>query len=515
MKHFVLYIIIGLGIGFSLTAQPAFERLHGTPDNWDYHNYVKQLPDKSFLLGGGTRNFFAESDSAYTHRMFLTHLDSTGSLIQRKYYPFHNEESNIYGFYDINNGYTMLHGHSSILQPLAPQKMYLSYVNSDTFKNIYMDAVKPNAYVVRNVILNKRQQFVFHVSYGMTQGDSFYICATDTQGKRLWLKEYLSTNIQVLNLVQAHDGGYFLSGYLLANNYRDWKDGTLQYFGHPSRLWLAKLDSLGNEQWQKIFSGNFYEPRGPYAHIIGPSSIGAHFNGITPLSDGTYMAYGQVNVFPYMAKLSENGDVLWHEKIDTARIAEQQIPEDIHKIIDRNGSLYALAYKESYYKQLWKLTYSGKCLWKRDYYHQYNILSAILAIESVDDGFVMVGAVKDTNTWDVLPQQGWIIKTDTNGCIKTGCHLNDSVDVSIDTLTINRKTLSINIYPNPANQVIRIQHSLTKASLKIVNTLGETVYQTQDIPHELNTSQLGEGIYFLVVQEGQLQHKHKLLIQHP
>ena len=80
-------------------------------------------------------------------------------------------------------------------------------------------------------------------SYGAS-GHNMWLIKTDSLGNELWNKTFGGSNDDEAESVQqTTDGGYILAGW------------TKSYGAGMKDLWLVKTDSLGNEQWNKVFGG--------------------------------------------------------------------------------------------------------------------------------------------------------------------------------------------------------------------------------------------------------------------
>ena len=86
----------------------------------------------------------------------------------------------------------------------------------------------------------------------------------------------------------------------------------------------------------------------------------------------------------------------------------------------------------------------------------------------------------------------------------------------------NKKTDFI-FFPNPSNDKITFRYdSQNIFSIQIYNAIGQLVINTNELTssnainnYQINTSQLSNGIYFLIINENNKSlQQHKLIIQH-
>ena len=85
-------------------------------------------------------------------------------------------------------------------------------------------------------------------SYG-AGGADFWLIRLDRQGNKVWDKTFGGDKYdRAYSLIQTTDGGYAVAG------------GTDESYGAgDDDFWVIKLDSQGNEVWDKTFDGNKYD----------------------------------------------------------------------------------------------------------------------------------------------------------------------------------------------------------------------------------------------------------------
>ncbi len=82
---------------------------------------------------------------------------------------------------------------------------------------------------------------------------------------------------------------------------------------------------------------------------------------------------------------------------------------------------------------------------------------------------------------------------------------------------------TINTFPNPVSANLNVDISnfsdFEPITLKLVNVVGSTVYQTQvqsgnNAGVTINTSEIKNGIYILIAESDSKQARQKVLVQH-
>lgn len=114
--------------------------------------------------------------------------------------------------------------------------------------------------------------------------------------------------------------------------------------------------------------------------------------------------------------------------------------------------------------------------------------------------------------------------TTQSGCVETYCKVVKCLNAGDPGRPKGREGMAVaeltfSIYPNPAKEVLYLQHDLTEgAEVLFYNPLGQVVLQQSIKAHgetaALPVANLGAGLYFIkVVQQGKLLYQDKVLIQ--
>ncbi|WP_299903011.1 PKD domain-containing protein [uncultured Aquimarina sp.] len=90
-----------------------------------------------------------------------------------------------------------------------------------------------------------------------------------------------------------------------------------------------------------------------------------------------------------------------------------------------------------------------------------------------------------------------------------GCStFSEAVEIqALSTPDLQSPEDQIVLYPNPANEILHIDgvsELKDKFSLKVVNALGQTVILKSGVPETIDTSKLSEGLYFLLINNKQV-----------
>jgi hypothetical protein len=82
-------------------------------------------------------------------------------------------------------------------------------------------------------------------------GYDYWVAKLDNEGNLKWENSYGgSKDEEPSSIIQTNDGGFVISGYAFSN------DGDLNNNKGGSDVWIVKTDSVGDLQWQKNFGGS-------------------------------------------------------------------------------------------------------------------------------------------------------------------------------------------------------------------------------------------------------------------
>jgi hypothetical protein len=124
-------------------------------------------------------------------------------------------------------------------------------------------------------------------SYGAGSAD-FWVLKLDSSGNTQWQKTYGGTDSDYGYCInQTSDGGYAVTG------------STTSYGAGNADLWVIKLDSSGNTQWQKTYGGSSSD----FGYCINQSTDGDYV--VTGFTD----SYGAGNVDLWVLRLDSSGDI--------------------------------------------------------------------------------------------------------------------------------------------------------------------------------------------------------------
>ena len=297
------------------------------------------------------------------------------------------------------------------------------------------------------------------------------IFKTDTAGLVLWQWQDTAhyCSMQAFGLQPTDDNGYIYTNWQ-ATKLINLPSGNGIYVG---RYFITKLDTSLNLIFKKQFSISKTYDVGMLLYTLKKDwennyiAVGHRSDFVVLNTDTFALDYG------YIIKLNNNGDTLWSRLY--ANSATLPVLGGIHPYT--TNKLYDFDFK-------------------------------------ADGGIIACGDVMDF-TLPSQQQKAWLLSLDSYGCLSAGCHLFDAVTET------EKKEGVFKAYPNPANDVLYIQHlpgfETQQCELQMADITGKIVMQqkliNQEVTYILSTETLNNGIYFLSLKtESGLVQTEKIIV---
>ena len=228
----------------------------------------------------------------------------------------------------------------------------------------------------------------------------------DSSGSVEWQKTFDGTQFEVLHSVQqTSDGGYIVAG---ANEYDS--------YGYRSGIWVIKLSSVGAVQWQKTFDGISTD----WAYSVQQTSD----DGYIVAGYSYYSSEAGADDI-WILKLDSSGNVQWEKTYggtDQDRANSVQQTSDGGYIVAGYSNSYSNPYRSTGYNGwVLKLDGSGSVEWQKAYVgdpYPYDRLDGDWAYsvqQTSDGGYVVAGY---TYSYGVGHEDGWILKLDSSGNVE-------------------------------------------------------------------------------------------------
>jgi len=235
------------------------------------------------------------------------------------------------------------------------------------------------------------------------------------------------------SIKQTNDGGYIIAGRSQSN------DGDVT--GHHSTFmfydyWIAKIDSLGNIQWQKSLGGSVTDE----ANSIQQTNDGGYIvAGVSGSNDGDVTGnHGDVDF--WVVKLDTIGNIIWQKSLggtgfdyatsiqqtnDGGYIVAGESGSNDGDVTGHHGSTGCYQSDMDYW--VVKLDSTGNIIWQKSL--GGTDCDCASSIQQTNDGGYIIAGVSGSNDGDVSGHHGftinnngwfdyWIIKLDSAGNIQ-------------------------------------------------------------------------------------------------
>ena len=246
--------------------------------------------------------------------------------------------------------------------------------------------------------------------FGNHGSDDFWVVKLSTTGTIEWQKTLGGGGIELASKIQqTTDGGYIVTGYTYSN------DGDVSGNHGGKDIWVVKLSTTGNFQWQKTLGGAGNE----YASSIQQTTDGGYvLAGSTNSTNGDVTGnHGGVDY--WVVKFSTSGTIQWQKTLggtgdDVA--SSIQLTNDGGYIVagyttSTDGDV--TSNHGSFDTWLVKLSITGVIQWQKTFGGtDYDNASSIQ--QTTDGGYIVAGYTT-SNDGDVTGNHGgntdlWVIK---------------------------------------------------------------------------------------------------------
>jgi hypothetical protein len=250
----------------------------------------------------------------------------------------------------------------------------------------------------------------------------YWVVKTDANGTIKWQKSLGGSNDDAAFAVQqTKDGGYIVAGTSKSND----GDVTFHYGNLANEdIWIVKLNSTGNIQWQKTYGGTDIDR---VAGIHQTKDGGYIFAGTTYSNDGNVSGNHSAGIGDYwVVKLDSSGTLTWQKCLGGTHV------ENANSIQQTKDGGYVVAgWAESKDGDItrhhgtisasdeWivKLDSLGNITWQKTF-GGTNDDEAYSVVQTFDNGYIIAGFARSTDG-DVTGNHGgedyWLIKLNKNG----------------------------------------------------------------------------------------------------
>jgi hypothetical protein len=322
----------------------------------------------------------------------------------------------------------------------------------------------------------------------------YWVIKTDSTGNIAWQKTYGGTGTDRANSIkQTADGGYIIGGYSLSSN------GDVALNHGIFDYWVIKTNSLGNITWQKTFGGSALD----FCKTVSQTSDhGYVIAGQTNSTDGDII-FNNGNSDLYIIKLDSNSNVEWQKTFggtNSETLYEiKQTSDNGYIMVGSTSSNDGDLPTTHTYNDIWvvKLGISGSIDWQKSI--AGNVYSPSGSIIPTNDGGYAICGNTASYDDDVISINGsadyWIIKLAPLSATSVQENQLTNIVLSIYPNPTN-DFIHINASTSITNESYSIINTLGQT---VLNGKVENDNTT------INVQTLQAGVYFLQIGSKQTQ----------
>ncbi len=239
-----------------------------------------------------------------------------------------------------------------------------------------------------------------------------WLIKTDSNGVMEWNQTYGGSLSDIAySLVSTSDGGYALAG------------GTASFGNGKSDVWLVKVDSLGDMEWNQTYGGSLADQCW--------SSVVASDGGYTLLCQTSSFGVGEFDV--WLVKVDSLGNLEWNQTYGGSGY------ESVSTIIGTSDGGYALACSTQSFgagsSDFWliKVDSLGNMEWNQTYGGS-GVEFANSLVATSDGGYTLAGS---TNTHRTGNADVWLVKVDSLGNMEWNLTYGSSLADYCDAIVVS------------------------------------------------------------------------------
>jgi hypothetical protein len=453
--------------------------------NKTYDNYIDGIFNVNEIPGGYYSAMIALVPFTYRRVIFIK-TNLMGDTIFQKVYAdstdapvyfsfFQTSDTNfIAGSYDVDVPNQSLH-----------LSLFKTNLNGDSLWKKNINSPPGYSYYGNYVIETSDHGFLIAgeiADTALNDGNAFILKA-DSAGNEIWHNDFGGALFDAFySSVETPDKGFLCLGWTRSFG-----------FGNNNNhdIYLVKVDSLGNFQWQKTYGNSNSE-----------SGV-----GIVTLQDGNYLLSGsnyilsQDTAYAAIYKIDINGNIIWQKDYGDAQYSDLWWAREVSYTGDIVGA--GSRSRSNLVDDGWVFLTdsSGNMIWERAY-RKHNDYSYFRDVQPTSDsGFICAGFVF---TGDFGNQDGWLVKLNSNGCLAANCGV---LTTDIEETETQFKSKDISVFPNPVKDFFFVKYNVPLDdyfSVTIYNSIGQQVLQ-KGFPNSLSYTfpvsikTLPNGLYFVRV----------------
>ncbi|MBK8659061.1 MAG: T9SS type A sorting domain-containing protein [Bacteroidetes bacterium] len=357
-------------------------------------------------------------------------------------------------------------------------------------------------YHAQNVIEIPGIGFMIAVNVAYPNNNSaILLITTDTVGNLLQKKIHDLNTVEFPWIIRKTISGTYMIGAVTR------KSNTNTPFW--AKTWLLEVDSMGNYVNQWLDNDN--KNKWPY--------------GMQQTADSgwiivrQHLAYDVAGLQLYNAsviKLDKNFTKEWEvikgdSGFDTG-LYDVEILQDGKYIVCGTTPEWGTD-SAHHFGWILKIDTDGTILWERKYvaYERFGTYSFLYDIDVLPNGDLLAcGELRFTFNVGITPiQQGWILRTDSNGCVIENCILSSPLT--------REEESAIQVWPNPASNyvIVSLENEMLHAELKVFDVTGKLMIEKNVTEEQtaIDVSDLNRGMYLMIAEKQGMFARVKMVVE--
>ena len=526
MKKTVTFLLLlFVANGYSQVFAPKWESCFGGTE-WDEGTGII-YSDSSYWIAGRTES--ADGDIAFNHGnrdLWLLNIDKEGNIISEKTFGGSEYEGSSAKILKLNDSIfyisTATSSDDGDINPTSWQHLSNYWVLQINNKGEILwnrvcggsdidnirDAIVTNdgGIIALGISVSTDGDVTDHHGFGQFD---LWLIKLGSNGEKRWTLSLGGIGDEIDgSIIQTIDGGYMVVGDTDGRGGGNY-DSTCNFHGDPiwtADVWVVKLDSVGNIEWQQCYGGTYDD----YGNNIIELADGYVVLGGTMSNDGDVSGFhetggSQFNDDIWVFKIDKTGNLLWQKCLGGtyADFARNIFPtsDGGFMIVGTTGSN------------------DGDVVGNHNYGTGYGLHDIwFVKIDSIGN---FVWQYCYGGNADEMLYRGVYQKSDWDYVVAIGttsydwqCYHSAYPDVRVvelydSTVGVSESLvgkIKVNIYPNPATSTLNIElpdNPLTNtATVEMLDMNGRVLLKekfTAPVLH-LNTSGLNSGLYLIKVQ---------------
>ncbi|SFT84530.1 Por secretion system C-terminal sorting domain-containing protein [Chryseobacterium formosense] len=480
---------------------------------------IVQTPDGGYITAGYSKS--SDGNATFNHGdndFWIVKMDALGILQWQKSLGGSGDDQANSISLTSDGGYILAGSTTSSNGDITLNKGFADYwiVKLNALGNIEWQKTYGGAYqdIAKSVKQTTDGGYIVTGNTSSNDGDvsgnhslylnDYWVIKLDTSGNLQWQKALGGSGEEfAYDIKQTTDGGYIIAGETSSQSSGDISGA---YLGVKDS-WIVKLGATGNIMWEKRFGGIGNDITYSVAQTLDGGYI-ASGTTTSNIGNSTYNGQGDF----WILKLDAAGNLQWQNAMGSLTYDQAysvaQTPDGNYVAtgyISSNTGIVESGLQNGTNFWIVKLDNSGTLLWNKVLGGDGHE-TAWSIIPTTDGGLAAAGhSSTNPDSGDVTGNYGqsdfWIVK------------LSGSKELGINESNVPEKP---EIYPNPAKDIVRINHLPRESTVAIFDTAGRKIFSKKysETNISIDVSAFIDGMYTLQIdsEEKNILSK-KLLIK--